>query len=97
MIKVSVFGKQECDACKAAVEKVAYFSEKWGKTDQTAIDFVDVETPDGLAEGAYRDVYDIPTVILQDGDEEVARWIKQVPLSQEFKRYFLKEPVDEEA
>ena len=97
MIKVSVFGKQECDACKAAVEKVTYFSEKWGKTDQTAIDFVDVETPDGLAEGAYRDVYDIPTVILQDGDEEVARWIKQVPLSQEFKRYFLKEPVDEEA
>ena len=97
MIKVSVFGKQECEACKAAVEKVTYFSEKWGKTDQTAIDFVDVETPDGLAEGAYRDVYDIPTVILQDGDEEVARWIKQVPLSQEFKRYFLKEPVDEEA
>lgn len=97
MIRVSIFGKQECDACKAAVEKVTYFSEKWGKADETAIDFVDVETPDGLAEGAYRDVYDIPTVILQDGDEEVARWIKQVPLSQEFKRYFLKEPVDEEA
>lgn len=97
MIRVSIFGKQECDACKAAVEKVTYFSEKWGKADETAIDFVDVETPDGLAEGAYRDVYDIPTVILQDGDEEVARWIKRVPLSQEFKRYFLKEPVDEEA
>ena len=97
MIKVSVFGKQECDACKAAVRKVTYFSEKWGKADETAIDFVDVETPDGLAEGAYRDVYDIPTVILQHGDEEVARWIKQVPLSREFKRYFLEEPLDEEA
>lgn len=97
MIRVSIFGKQECDACKAAVEKVTYFSEKWGKADETAIDFVDVETPDGLAEGAYRDVYEVPTVILQDGDEEVARWIKRVPLSQEFKRYFLKEPVDEEA
>lgn len=95
MIKVSVFGKQECDACKAAVDKVTYFSEKWGKADETRIDFIDMETPDGLAEGAYRDVYDVPTVILEDGEAEVARWVKEVPMSQDFKRYFLKESVDE--
>ncbi len=96
MIRVSVFGKKECDACKAAVKKVTYFSQKWGKADQTAIDFVDVETPDGLAEGAYKGVYDIPTVILEEGGEEVARWVKQVPLSKDFRRYFLKELVDEQ-
>jgi hypothetical protein len=95
MIKVSVFGKQECDACKAAVKKVTYFSEKWGKRDSTLIDFIDMETVDGLAEGAFRDVYDIPTVILEEGDRELARWVKKVPLSSEFRNFFLKENLDD--
>jgi thiol-disulfide isomerase/thioredoxin len=96
MIKVSVFGKKECDACKAAMEKIVHFSQRLGKAGDTSIDFVDVETPDGLAEGAYRDVFDIPTVILEDGGDEVARWVKKVPLSREFKPYFVKEPADED-
>jgi thiol-disulfide isomerase/thioredoxin len=95
MIKVSVFGKQECDACKAAVEKMTYFSRKWGKGESTSIDFVDMETVDGLAEGAYRDVYDIPTVILEDGGLEVARWVKKVPASAEFREYFMKEDLND--
>ena len=95
MIKVSVFGKQQCDACKAAVEKVTYFSEKWGKRDSTSIDFIDMETVDGLAEGAYRDVYDIPTVILEEGDHELARWVKKVPQSSEFREFFLKENLND--
>ena len=96
MIKVSVFGNKECDACKAAMEKIVHFSERWGKAEVTSIDFVDMETPDGLAEGAYRDVYDIPTVILEEGEDEVARWVKKVPLSREFKPYFVKESTDED-
>jgi thiol-disulfide isomerase/thioredoxin len=95
VIKVSVFGKQDCDACKAAMQKLQYFSQKWGRSADTSIDFVDVGTPDGLAEGAYRDVYDIPTVVLERHGEEVARWIKEVPASQDFKQYFLEEPADE--
>jgi hypothetical protein len=84
MIKVSVFGRKECDACKAAVEKITYFSEKWGKTGSTSIDFIDMETPDGLAEGAYRDVYEVPTVIFEEG-------------TQEFRSYLFREVVDERA
>jgi glutaredoxin len=95
MINVTVFGKQGCDACKAAVEKISYFTEKWGKADDTRVNFVDMETPDGLAEGAYRDVYDIPTVILEQGGEEIARWIKRVPLSQDFRPYFRDEVRDD--
>jgi hypothetical protein len=95
MIKVSVFGKQECDACKAAVEKVTYFSEKWGKRDSTSITFIDMETVDGLAEGAFRDVYDIPTVILEEGERELARWVKKVPQSSEFRDFFLKENLND--
>lgn len=96
MIRVSVFGKKGCGACKAAVDKIVHFSNRWGTAEDTDIDFVDMETPDGLAEGAYRDVYEIPTVILEEGGQEVARWVKKVPLSREFKPYFVREPVDEE-
>ena len=95
MIKVSVFGKKECDACKAAMEKLVYFREKWGSTDQADIGFIDVETPDGLAEGAFRDVYDIPTVIIEREGEELARWVKEVPASRDFEPYFLQKLVDE--
>jgi glutaredoxin len=93
-VRVSVFGKKECDACKAAVDKIEYFTKKW-KRDDVAVEYVDMDTPDGLAEGAYRDVYDIPTVILEREGDEVARWVKTVPVSQEFRKYFLQEAVNE--
>lgn len=89
-MRVSVFGRKECDACKAAVEKIEYFTRKW-KRDDVAIEYIDMDTPDGLAEGAYRDVYDIPTVILEREGDEVVRWVKTVPVSQEFRKYFLQE------
>ena len=88
MIKVKVFGKQDCDACKAAMEKVSYFARKWGWEDKTSIEFIDMETADGLAKGAYRDVYDIPTVILEKNEQELARWVKQVPASRDFRIFF---------
>jgi thiol-disulfide isomerase/thioredoxin len=95
VIKVRVFGRHECDACKAAVEKITYFSRKWGKGATTSIDFIDMDTVDGLAEGAYSDVYDIPTVIIEDESRELVRWVKKVPASGEFRDYFLRESLDE--
>ncbi|HVP56496.1 MAG TPA: hypothetical protein VMU02_00230 [bacterium] len=94
-MKVSVFGKKDCDACKAAIAKLEYFTRKWGKAENTAIEFIDMETVDGLADGAWRDVYDIPTVILDEGGTELARWVKQVPISRDFKKYFLDQSSDE--
>ena len=93
-MKISVFGRRDCDACKAALAKMEYFSRKWGKTETTAIEFIDMDTVDGLADGAWRDVYDIPTVILDDAGRELARWVKQVPVSRDFKKYFFEESPD---
>ncbi|MGD9402290.1 MAG: hypothetical protein PVF95_08505 [bacterium] len=93
-MRVSVFGRRECDACKAAVEKIEYFTRKW-KREDVNIEYVDMDTPDGLAEGAYRDVYDIPTVILEKGGDEVVRWVKTVPVSREFRKYFFEDPANE--
>jgi hypothetical protein len=94
-MRINVFGRKDCDACKAAIDKIDYFSRKWERDEGTCIEFVDMETPEGLAEGAWRDVYDIPTVIFEDEGREVARWIKQVPVSQDFKKYFLKEALND--
>lgn len=90
-MRVSVFGKKDCEACKSALAKLEYFSRKWDKAAGIAIEFVDMETVDGLAEGAWRDVYDIPTVILDRDSHELARWVKQVPLSRDFKKYFFED------
>lgn len=91
---MSVFGRKDCDACKAALAKIEYFSRKWGKAGSTRLEFIDLETVDGLAEGAWRDVYDVPTVILEDSGGEVARWVKQVPASRDFRHYFFEENPD---
>jgi len=93
-MRISIFGQKDCEACKSARTKMEYFSRKWGKSESTAIEFVDVDTVEGLAEGAWRDVYDIPTVIMEANGRELSRWVKQVPISQDFKRYFLEESSD---
>jgi glutaredoxin len=95
-VKVTVFGRSDCDACKSAIAKMEYFSRKWGKSGEVAIDFFDMDTVEGLSEGAWRDVYDIPTVILERQGAELARWVKQVPISQDFRKYFLEEGADGE-
>lgn len=85
MKQIYVFGKPECSVCKDTREKLMYFKEK-NKFD-AAITYYDMETVEGLTEGAYRDVSDIPTVIILDGDTELARWVKTPPISEEFLPY----------
>jgi hypothetical protein len=41
-----------------------------------------------MAEGAWYDVYEIPTVLLEDEDQIVQRWLKTPPLLQELKKLF---------
>ncbi len=85
MKKVIVFGKQTCPVCKDAFEKLIYFKEKKGFS--APVEYVDMETVDGLAQGAYYEVADIPTVVILDGDKELIRWTKKPPLSEEFIPY----------
>jgi hypothetical protein len=46
-----------------------------------------METVDGLTEGAYHEVQDIPTVIILDDSKELVRWVKKPPVSEEFLPY----------
>lgn len=83
-MRVIIFGKAQCEACKAMHEKVKFFIDRWNAKVES-IDFIDMDTVEGLAEGAYRDVYEIPTMIIEAGGSEIGRWIKNPPISNELK------------
>ena len=88
MIKIKVFGKTTCDACKAVKEKFNFFLNHWGLSTQAEIVYFDLDTVDGLSQGAYYDALEFPTTILEKDGQELARWKKTVPTSQEFRQYF---------
>lgn len=85
MKQIYVFGKPDCPVCKDTREKLAYFKEKNDFAAQ--IKYYDMDTVDGLTEGAYHEVEDIPTVIIFDDKKELIRWVKKPPVSEEFLPY----------
>lgn len=85
MKKVFIFGRQTCPVCKEVYNKLSYFKEK-EKFDAEIVYF-DIDNVDGLAEGAFYEVGDIPTVLVVDGDKELARWARIPPMSAEFLPY----------
>jgi thiol-disulfide isomerase/thioredoxin len=85
MKKVYIFGKPSCPVCKDARKKIKYFKKK--KNFNAEITYYDMETVDGLTEGAFNEVYDIPTIIIFNDRQELVRWVKQPPISEEFLPY----------
>ena len=85
MLDIKVFGKQDCDACKSTREKIITFARRWGVEDKINLTFYDMETIDGLSEGAFRGAHQVPTTIIEKDGQEIARWDGKVPLSEEFK------------
>jgi thiol-disulfide isomerase/thioredoxin len=81
-----VFGRKTCPYCQKAKEKVEYFLNRWNV--KAPVVYHDVDVPEGMAEGAWYDVYEIPTVVLEDEDQVVQRWLKTPPLLQELKNLF---------
>jgi thiol-disulfide isomerase/thioredoxin len=80
---VAIFGKEDCHRCKAAQKKIAFFLNKWGLSETVATKFYDMSTVDGMAEGAFYDVLDIPTTIIFADGKSLARWEGKLPLSSE--------------
>jgi glutaredoxin len=88
-IEVKVFGKPGCEYCKTTVKKFETFLGRWNiPSEKVALNFYDMETVDGLAEGAFNSVIKIPTTIIKDQSSLLARWDGQVPLSKDFENFF---------
>lgn len=84
-MRLEVFGKPECAKCRSSKEKLTHLLAKAGLTDTVPLVFFDVDSVEGMAEGAFNDVTDnLPTVILRcDSGEAMGRWEGKVPLSTE--------------
>ncbi|MDI6731009.1 MAG: thioredoxin family protein [Candidatus Margulisbacteria bacterium] len=88
-LAVKVFGKPGCEFCKTTVKKFETFMQRWEvDTEKVQLQFFDMETVDGLAEGAFYSVTKIPSTVIEKEGSIAARWDGKVPLSSEFKDYF---------
>ncbi len=84
-MRLEVFGKAECAKCKSAKEKLKHLLMKVELSETVPLEFFDLESIEGMAEGAFNNVTDqLPTIILrEDGGQVKARWNGQLPLSTE--------------
>jgi thiol-disulfide isomerase/thioredoxin len=90
-LEVKVFGKPGCEYCKTTMAKFEAFFRQWQVNPaEVALNFFDMETVDGLAEGAFYSVTKIPAAVIEqkENSEILARWDGKVPLSKEFEPFF---------
>ena len=85
-MQIQVFGKRECGRCKVAKSRIQHIIKKLSVEDRVTLCFLDVETPEGLAESMFFDVADIPTTIVRQNEREIARWDGKPPLTSEFRK-----------
>jgi glutaredoxin len=85
-VEVQVYGKTDCGKCEAAKKKTAFFIEKWGLRDRVPVTFIDMDTVEGRAEGAFRDVAKVPTILVLDGETETGRWEEELRDSGDLRR-----------
>ncbi len=88
-MNIKVFGKPGCEYCKTTMKKFETFIGRWNiEQSKVTLTFFDMETVEGLAEGAFYSVDKIPTTVIEKENDVLARWDGKVPLSEEFKNYF---------
>jgi thiol-disulfide isomerase/thioredoxin len=85
-VEIMVFGREECPNCKHAKKSIAEFLDKNGIADSVKHVYYDMDTVDGLAEGAFNDVRSIPTTIINHDGKNIARWDGMVPPPEELSR-----------
>jgi len=84
---VKIFGKKNCSLCQTTKNKWYFLLKKWGLLSKVKLIFWDLETVDGLAEGALYAVTSIPTTVLEIGGKTIARWDGVVPFSGEIQNF----------
>lgn len=87
-MKIKIFGKAGCAKCQTTKNKLNHFIEKWNYNNIVTLDFHDMDTVDGMAEGAYYDVLRIPTTVIENDNVTLVKWEGEVPDSDEVKRHF---------
>ena len=82
MVTINVFGKQGCAKCHTARNKHEHFVSRGKLERKVQVVIYDLNTVDGLAEGAFYDVNEVPLTIVEQDGRSIARWDGEVPNSQ---------------
>lgn len=91
-MKIKIFGKKRCAICETTKNKFEHFLKKNNYQESIILEFYDMDTIDGLAEGAYYDVLKIPTTVIEKEADILCRWDGEVPRTEEFKKYIVPLP-----
>ena len=86
-MKIKVFGKQNCAKCETTKNKINHYLKKNNASADTLLEFHDLDTIDGMTEGAYHDVLNIPTTIIEKDENILMRWDGEVPKTEDFSIY----------
>ena len=86
MFEINIFGKEGCAKCESTRRKVEHFIAKWELGGKTTVTFFDVNTVDGMAEGAFNNVSGIPTTIVLADGQAMGRWDEAIPPSEELHK-----------
>ncbi|MFW6107266.1 MAG: thioredoxin family protein [bacterium] len=84
---IHVFGKHDCAKCESTRHKLQHYIRKLGVDEKVRLTFIDMDTVDGMAEGAFRDVHHVPTTIIERDGDAMARWSGMIPASSDLKQY----------
>ena len=84
-MKIKIFGKKECAKCETTKNKLSHFLKKGGYEGRIGLEFQDMDTVEGMAEGAYYDVLKVPTSIAEKDEEILARWEGEVPRTDDIR------------
>jgi len=88
-MKIKIFGKKDCNICKASLKKIQFFLDKWKLKDKIKIISYNLDTVDGLTEGALLNALEVPTIIIEKDGIELFRWEKKIPKSDEFRKLLM--------
>jgi thiol-disulfide isomerase/thioredoxin len=79
---LKAFWKEDCPRCPQMKQVVEQLRKNGYK-----VQYFDIETVDGLAEGAFHSVLSTPTLLLvDDKDRELAQWRGIIPTMEEVKQ-----------
>ena len=84
-LKIKVFGKKGCAKCDTTKNKFNHFLQKNNLQSVVNLEFFDMDTIDGRAEGAYYDVLKIPVTVFEKEGSVLARWDGEVPVTEDFR------------
>jgi len=90
-MQVKIFGKTGCARCQTTVHKVAHIVKKLKLSSRIAVSVIDMDSVEGMAEGMFNEVREIPTTIISDAGKPLARWDGKIPTSSELRRILMPE------